>query len=145
MHQLGANEQSKANNQNENYCKIKNKQNFFIGKVNREQFIAGVRRSIPPNELDELLKFEIIPSHLLDEVNAVQSLSSSTTNVRNTNDYGSYDVVTDDQLKQIANQASHKSWPKLALALGFLEYDIEAYKIRNNNDAAATVSLIFIL
>ena len=31
---------------------------------------------------------------------------------------------------------------KLALALGFLEYDIEAYKVRNKYNEAATVSIL---
>lgn len=69
------------------------------------------------------------------------SLQSSTMNVRSTNDYGGSDGVSDDQLRQIANQAARKNWTRLALTLGFLEYDIEAYKTRNNNDSAATVSV----
>jgi hypothetical protein len=72
------------------------------------------------------------------------SLQSSSTNIRSTHDFGGSDLVNDDQLQQIANQAARRNWSKLALTLGFLEYDIEAYSIKNNQDPAATVSLIFL-
>jgi hypothetical protein len=72
------------------------------------------------------------------------SLQSSSTNIRSTHDFGGFDLVNDDQLQQIANQAARRNWSKLALTLGFLEYDIEAYSIKNNQDPAATVSLIFL-
>ena len=106
-----------------------------------QQFITGVQRQIPPGELEELLSFEIIPTQVLDEANMLSSLQSSSTNLRHTYDVGTYDQVNDDQLRQIANQAARKNWSKLALTLGFLEYDIEAYRVKNNNDPAATVSL----
>jgi hypothetical protein len=73
------------------------------------------------------------------------SLQSSSVNIRSTNSFGAPDLVNDDQLRQIANQATRKNWTKLALTLGFLEYDIEAYKLKNNNDSAATVCVYFIL
>jgi hypothetical protein len=99
----------------------------------------GVQRCITPGELEELLNFDIIPTHLLDEANTLPSLQSSSTNLRNPNSFSGSDLVSDEQLRQIAYQASRKNWTKLALTLGFLEYDIEAYKLRNNNDPAATV------
>ena len=67
------------------------------------------------------------------------SLQSSSTNLRSTNGFGATDPVSDEQLKQIANQAARKNWPRLALTLGFLEYDIEAYKLKHHNDTAAAV------
>jgi hypothetical protein len=105
----------------------------------------GVQQSIKPNELEELLSFDIIPSNLLDEANMLPSLQSSSTNLRSTNEFGALDLVTDDQLRQIANQVTRKNWTKFALTLGFLEYDIDAYKLKNNNDSAATVCVYFIL
>ena len=69
------------------------------------------------------------------------SLQASSSNVRSAQSHPSTDLVTDEQLKQIANQSARKNWTKLALTLGFLEYDIEAYKVRNNGDSAATVCL----
>ncbi|CAF3415163.1 unnamed protein product [Rotaria sp. Silwood1] len=108
-------------------------------KLNMQQFVDAVQRSIPSNELEEILKFDIIPTHLLDEASALPSLPGSSTNIHNINVYGNYDVVNDEQLRQIASQVSYKNWSKLALALGFLEYDIEAYKIKNNNDSSATM------
>jgi hypothetical protein len=107
-----------------------------------QQFITGVQQCFSQDELEELLKFDIIPTHLLDEANAIPSLQSSTTNLRSTNNFGANDLVTDSQLNEIANQAILKNWTKLALALGFLEYDIEAFKAKNNNDSAAAVSVI---
>jgi len=105
---------------------------------------VGVQRYIAPGELEELLSFDIIPTQLLDEANMLPSLQSSSSNLRSTYDLSTSDVVNDDQLRQIANQAANKNWTKLALTLGFLEYDIEAYKLKNNNDSAATVSVDFI-
>jgi len=107
-----------------------------------QQFITGVQQCFSQDELEELLKFDIIPTHLLDEANAIPSLQSSTTNLRSANDFGANDLVTDSQLNEIANQAILKNWTKLALALGFLESDIEAFKAKNNNDSAAAVSVI---
>lgn len=86
-----------------------------------------------------MLHFDIIPTQLLDEANMLPSLQSSSINVRSAHGYTSAGLVTDEQLKQIANQATRKNWSKLALTLGFLEYDIEAYKLKNNHDATATV------
>ncbi|CAF0924032.1 unnamed protein product [Adineta steineri] len=109
------------------------------GQLNMEQFIAGVQRCFSPGELEELLKFDIIPAHLLDEANAISSLQSSSTNLRNAYDYGTNDLVSDSQLRQIATQATRRNWTKLAVSLGFLEYDIEAFKAKNNNDSAAAL------
>ena len=100
-----------------------------------------------PGELEELLNFDIIPPHLLDEANMLPSLQGSATNIRSTNGFGGggggapgdIDLISDEQLRQIANQSARRNWTKLALTLGFLEYDIEAYKIKHNNDPTATV------
>ncbi|CAF5040047.1 unnamed protein product [Rotaria magnacalcarata] len=108
-------------------------------KVNMSQFIMGVQRAIPPNELDELLKFDIIPVHLLDEASVLPSLQGSATNIRSIDNFGSNDQVSDEQLRQIANQVANKDWSRLAVTLGFLEYDIESYKVTNGNDSAATM------
>ena len=69
------------------------------------------------------------------------SLPSSSTNIRRTNDLLPNDLVTDEQLRRIADQAAYKDWSQLVISLGFLEYDIEAYKIKNNNDSTATVHI----
>jgi hypothetical protein len=111
--------------------------------MNQEQFVTSVQRCISSHELEELLHFEIIPSHLLNEANKLPSLPSSATNIRNVNDDRIDSYLSDDQLKQIAKHAANKNWSKLAITLGFLEYDIEAYKIQNNYDSAATVYTFF--
>ena len=130
---------------NESFEKEKHQiEKLSLGQVEMQQFVGGVQRHIPPDELEELLSFEIIPSKVLDEANMLSSLQSSAANLRHTYDAGAHDQVSDDQFRQIATQAAHKSWPKLALALGFLEYDIEAYKLKNNNDPAATVNMTLI-
>ena len=113
---------------------------FFIGQLNQQQFVAAVQRYFSPEELEEMLSFTIIPSHLLDEANMLPSLQASATNIRSTNDFAVNDLIGDDQLRKIAGQAVNKNWTKLALVLGFLEYDIEAYRARNHGDPAATVS-----
>ncbi|CAF3376252.1 unnamed protein product [Rotaria socialis] len=108
-------------------------------KINMSQFIMGVQRAIPPNELEELLKFDIIPAHLLDEASVLPSLQGSSSNIRSLDNFGSNDQVSDEQLRQIANQVANRDWSRLAVALGFLEYDIESYKVTNNNDSAAAM------
>lgn len=118
MRQLGSNEQ---------------------GAVNQQQFITGVQRAIPPPELEELLHFDIIPAHLLEEANRLPSLQSSSTNLRQPATYANDDLVSDNQLRQVANEASKRNWTKLALDLDFLEYDIESYKVQNNYDAVSTL------
>lgn len=113
--------------------------------MNQQQFVAGVQRLMPPGELEELLHFDIIPSHILEEVNQLPSLPGSAMNVRTARDnYGSNDLINDDQLRQIASQASRKNWTKLGLALGFLEYDIEAFRAQTNYDNTAAVNRIFL-
>ncbi len=140
MLQLGSSEQGKIRK----YKKMKYIK-FSLGQVDRQQFIMGVQRCIAPNELEELLSFDIIPSKILDEANMLPSLQSSSTNLRGAYEYGNSDLVHDDQLRQIANQIAGRNWTKLALTLGFLEFDIEAYKLKNNNDPSATVCILFIL
>jgi hypothetical protein len=101
----------------------------------------GIQRLIPPNELEEILRFDIIPPYLLDDANRLPSLQSSSANLRGGNDFGIDEPVSDDQLKQIASQASRKNWQKLAITLGFLEYDIESYKIQYNYDSTEIVNI----
>jgi hypothetical protein len=124
--------------------------NISIGEINQQQFVTGVQRTIPPHELDALLHFDIIPSQLLEESKKLPSLQSSSVNMfsttndfRDDNQMNGNALISDDELRQIANQAARKDWSKFALTLGFLEYDIEAYKVRNNQDAASTVNIFF--
>lgn len=107
-----------------------------------QQFVTAVQRAIPQRELEEMLKFDIIPTNLLDEASMLPSLQGSQTNVRSTDNFGAHDLVSDEQLRQLAREISTRNWSKLAVTLGFLEYDIEAYKIKNNNDSTAAVCII---
>ena len=107
------------------------------------EFTAGVQRCFSPGELEDILKFDIIPVHVLEEANAIPSLQSSSTNLRDNDGFGASDRVHDSHLRQIAYQASRRNWTKLALTLGFLEYDIEAFIAKNHNDSSAAVSITF--
>ena len=111
----------------------------WIGHLNQDQFISGVQRSIPPQELQQLLRFEIIPSQLLSDVDNLPSLPSPSTSSRRPNDTDTGDFISDNQLRQIAGQAARRDWESLAIKLGFLEYDIESFKVQNDSDPAATV------
>ena len=137
MQQLGSTEQGRSRRMNRcNGNKV-----VVLGQVNQQQFVAGVQRLISPGELEELLHFDIIPSHILEESNRLPSLPGSATNIRApVNGYGNNDLVGDEQLRQLANRASQKNWSKLAITLGFLEYDIEAYRTRHNYDNTAAVN-----
>lgn len=139
MRQLGSNEQGTVRFNKTIFIE---KRNILLGAVNQQQFITGVQRAIPPPELEELLHFDIIPAHLLEEANRLPSLQSSSTNLRQPATYANDDLVSDNQLRQVANEASKRNWTKLALDLDFLEYDIESYKVQNNYDAVSTVNNI---
>ncbi|UJR27360.1 hypothetical protein I4U23_008652 [Adineta vaga] len=108
-------------------------------KLNQQQFVEGVLKFIPHDELAELLDFHIIPTTVAHETANLPELPLPPSLTENAEDYIPDDLVTDDQIKQIAIQVAQRHWVKLLLALGFLEYDIEAYKVRNNYNAAATV------
>ena len=97
-------------------------------------------KRVPVNDLEEILNFSIIPSHILDEANAVPSIPPSTTNLRRDDPFATDELISDEQLRLISARATQKSWHVLALNLGFLEYDIEAYLARNNGDASVAVS-----
>jgi hypothetical protein len=107
---------------------------------------------MPRAQLENILQFRIIPFQVIHETNLLPPLplppleshkhSLPAHSHRNTKNYYDDDyknIVTDNQLKEIAMGTSKRDWIKLLLNLGFLEYDIEAYKAHNNNNAAATV------
>jgi len=143
MRQLGANEQGIHQfHQQKSHWKGKY---ICLGEVNQQQFVIGVQRAIPPAELDELLHFDIIPAHLLEDANRLPSLQASSTNLRQPAPYSHDDLVSDNQLRQVANEASKRNWTKLAVNLDFLEYDIESYKAQNNYDAISTVKKVLFI
>lgn len=67
------------------------------------------------------------------------SLQASSTNLQSAHQSSNPDMISDEQLKLIAQQATKRDWSKFARALGFLDYDIEAYKVKNQNDSTAAV------
>ncbi|CAF3162391.1 unnamed protein product [Rotaria socialis] len=109
------------------------------GELNQKQFVEGVKRLIPRDELEEILGFNIIPAKLLDEVNRLPSPQLSVPNPRSKLNFHDYDLVSNDELQKISLQASRKNWPRLAYTLGFLEYDVEAYQELKNYDSEATI------
>ena len=48
--------------------------------------------------------------------------------------------LTDDILEKIAKKAINRDWEKLAIKLGFLEYDIQSYKAKHRGYNYETVS-----
>jgi len=106
---------------------------------------------MPRDQLENILQFHIIPFKVIQETNLLPPLPLPPLEVhphphrkaRNyyDDDDDDSDIVNDDQLKQLAMRTSQRHWTKLLLNLGFLEYDIEAYKARNNYNAAATVTI----
>ncbi|CAF1992857.1 unnamed protein product [Rotaria magnacalcarata] len=109
------------------------------GELNQKQFVEGVKRLIPRDELEEILGFNIVPAKLLDEVNRLPSPELSVTNPRSKLNFQDYDLISNDELQKISLLASRKNWPKLAYKLGFLEYDVEAYQELKNYDSEATI------
>lgn len=49
------------------------------------------------------------------------------------------DLIEKDQFRQLADRAARRDWKNLAIALGVLEYDIEAYVAKNSSDPRAAV------
>ena len=110
-----------------------------VGQLNQEQFIKGMQHAIPSHQLEQILRFEIIPSEVLDDVKDMPSLSTPTLQASRSNNYTPNDMISDDQLRQIADRVAKKKWENFAIQLGFLEYDIEAYKVKHRADPRATV------
>lgn len=115
---------------------------FILGRINQQQFITAVQRLIPAQQLEEILGFSIIPAQILEEANMIPSLETSTMNIRDNNPFSTVNLISDEQLRQIAVQSSSRSWHVLILNLGFLEYDIEAYLIQSNRDPIAAVRIL---
>lgn len=120
----------------------------IVGQLNQEQFIKGMQRAVPAHQLDQLLRFEIIPNEVLNDVRDDNlSLPPSTRQTPRSNDYtprsNNYtpgnDTINDYQLRQIAERAAQRNWQNLATKMGFLENDIEAYQMKNRGDPRATV------
>lgn len=100
------------------------------GRINEDQFVYNVKRIVAPNQLKEFLKFEIIPSDLIDEAHMEPSISGSMISLRNLDETAPLDdQITDQQMELIASKISKKNWEKLMITkLGFLEEDVQAYK-----------------
>jgi hypothetical protein len=52
------------------------------GRLKLNEFVLNIKMAYPPVHLAELLRFEIIPARLLDEVNMQPSLSGSMLSVK---------------------------------------------------------------
>lgn len=123
------------------------------GFVTESQFVENVRLNYSDYELNELLTYDLIPSDLLESAHMQQSLpgsninvgSNSKANVKSDNQPNNLNQpltieLTDDLLEKIAKKAINKDWEKLAIKLGFLEYDIQSYKAKNKGYNYDTVS-----
>lgn len=87
-------------------------------------------------ELENILRFEIIPSEVL---NSDDFQSPQVTSRSQKESFRSFDANLDNELRQIASRAATRNWQPLVMELGFYEYDIEAYKARNSFDSKETV------
>ena len=52
------------------------------GRINENQFVYNVKRIVSPSQLKDLLKFDLIPTFLLDEVNMQQSVNGSMASLK---------------------------------------------------------------
>lgn len=120
------------------------------GHVNETQFVTNVLRHYPEDQLKKILSIELIPPELLDQVNMNPSVAGSHLNMKKdtmmTTKNSSFSssnhmkIELDNQLlEEIASKAIRKDWEKLAIKLGFLEYDIKDIKSKNNGKAYDTV------
>ena len=111
------------------------------GQLTQEQFIKGMQRVIPEQQLEQLLRFEIIPNEVLSDVkDDGSSLPPSNRQTPRSNNYTpGDDLISDDHFHQIADRAARRNWQNLAVQMGFVEHDIETYKTKNRGDPRATV------
>lgn len=124
------------------------------GFVTESQFVENVKVNYSDYELNELLTYDLIPTDLLESAHMQQTLPGSNINVDpnatvtspNNNFPGNQLTIelTDDLLEKIARKAINKDWEKLAIKLGFLEYDVQSYKAKNRGYNYDTVKKIFI-
>lgn len=115
------------------------------GKITEEQFVRNTLKNYDEYELSEILIIDLIPKEALEEMTIVSKDSNESYTRNNNKGYRPPSRSnqlpqrhsTDDQyldnalLESIARKAINKDWEKLAIKLGFLEYDIQSYKLKN--------------
>lgn len=110
--------------------------------ITESQFVDEILKNYDEYELSEIIVSELIPKNTLEELNMHPKISSdsndvmknirSKTNLRRSNDYqGGSQILDDRTLEAVAKKAINRDWEKLAIKLGFLEYDISTYKLKN--------------
>lgn len=120
------------------------------GFVTEAQFVENVKLNYSDYELNELLTYDLIPRDLLESAHMQQSLPGSNLNLGSRANLKSDNLtsslnqplnieLTDDLLEKVARKAINKDWEKLAIKLGFLEYDIQSYKSKNRGYNYETV------
>lgn len=111
------------------------------GKISENAFIYNVKRLIPPRQLESYLKFDIIPPEIMESVNMEPSISGSMISMRNAReDIDLSSAITDAQLELIAQKITRKNWERLAQRLGYLDYDIDAFKAQNRGNITNTIN-----
>lgn len=138
------------------------------GKILEMQFVTNTLKNYDEYELSEILIIDLIPNEALEQLNIEPKLSSdkNTSNnnqnrniTSNTNrpDYGPIshrgrrgaepngeEYLDNQLLESIAKKAVNKDWEKLSIKLGFLEYDIQSYKLKNKGyNLDAMIDILF--
>lgn len=114
------------------------------GKISEEQFVKNTLKNYDEYELSEILIIDLIPREALEEMTIVPKESgysntkdrsyrppSRSNTLARKNHENSDQYLDNSLLEAIAKKAINKDWEKLAIKLGFLEYDIQSYKLKN--------------
>lgn len=113
------------------------------GRINETQFVTNVLRLYPEEQVKKMLDINIIPQDVLNETNMQPSMAGSQLNMRNDNKINLTSELDDRLLESVASKAIKKDWEKLAIKLGFLEYDIQSLKNKHKGNAYDTVWTTF--
>lgn len=116
------------------------------GTVNEENFLNGCLK-LPQPLLEEALNFELLPSHMRQELHNKLPEFSSTgpTPAPRSNVGGSVagGAIPDDKtLQKIAVKVYNKDWARLANKLDFEFEDIEEFKSQNNDKRSQVYTML---
>lgn len=130
------------------------------GNIAEQQFVTNVLKNYDEFELNEILTVDMIPREVLQNQEPVDSRETGRgrgensrrqavsfketyngpSRAGNDHDEQSNEYLDSRTLESVSKKAVNKDWEKLAIKLGFLEYDIQSFKLKNKGYNLETVS-----
>jgi hypothetical protein len=135
------------------------------GNIQEHQFVTNVLKNYDEFELNEILTVDMIPKEVLENsevpmndpreehrgatdnkrraaVSFKESYNGPSRTGHNSRFESSEEYLDNRTLESVAKKAVNKDWEKLAIKLGFLEYDIQAFKLKNKGYNLETVCIL---